>query len=141
MPELTDLDLFLKPEDVVGEIQVTFQDTGRRVSKDETGFEKDSFEITIKLPNGQNRVWTMNVTSQRMVARKLGTNTDTWVGKNVSLIKTEQNVRGKMKEVIYVKGESAESPQEIQAPKPQAQPQPAIQPLPDILPIQKPVAK
>jgi len=63
------------------------------------------------------------------------------VGKNVSLIKTEQNVRGKMKEVIYVKGESAESPQEIQAPKPQAQPQPAIQPLPDILPIQKPVAK
>jgi len=55
MPELTDLDLFLKPEDVVGEIQVTFQDTGRRVSKDETGFEKDSFEITIKLPNGQNR--------------------------------------------------------------------------------------
>jgi len=91
MPELPDLDLFLKPEDVTGEIQVTFQDTGRRVSKDETGFEKDSFEITIKLPNGQNRVWTMNVTSQRMVARKLGTNTDTWVGKNVSLIKTEQN--------------------------------------------------
>lgn len=97
-----DLDLFLKPEDVKDGITVEFLNEGEKISKEQTGFEQDSFNISIKLPDNSKRSWTMNKTSQRYVAGLYGIDTKKWLGKRVTLKTTDVNVRGVMKKAIYV---------------------------------------
>lgn len=103
MVEIPNLDLFLTAADVPAETEAEFIDEGKVVPKEETGFDSNTFDITIKLPNGAKRVWTMNKTSQRAVARHYGTDSKAWIGRKVVLHTSEQNVRGEMKKVIYVK--------------------------------------
>ena len=66
-----------------GELQLTFLDEGRIVPKSETGFKQDGFEITVSLPNGDNRLWTMNKTSQRVASTLYTDDTQTWVGRAI----------------------------------------------------------
>jgi len=100
-----DLDLWLTAEDIGPEAEVTFIDEGEIVSKEETGFSEDSFNITIRLPSGEKRVWTMNKTSQRTVARLYGYDTANWVNKKVTLVTRKVMVGGKEKSAIFVKTE------------------------------------
>lgn len=104
MPEL-DLNVWLKPEDVEPEVELVFEDSGKKTvipGKDKEP-DKPAFEITVIFPNGDTRAWTMNMTSQRAVAATYGTNSDNWVGKKVTLFTAEQNVRGTLRKVIYAK--------------------------------------
>lgn len=102
MPEL-DLNLFLRAKDIAPEgTMVTFTDVGKTVSKEETGFGHDSFQIGVSLPNGDKRAWTMNKTAQRMVAEVWGTNSDAWVGKTALLKVAKVNVKGVEKDSITV---------------------------------------
>ena len=100
-----DLSLWLTPEDVKPEAVLTFVDEGERgiISKPEGTADVDTFEITVKLPNGENRLWTMNKTSQRAVGKAYGAHTPDWIGKPVNVFVTTQNVMGTMKDVIYAK--------------------------------------
>jgi hypothetical protein len=105
MPQIQDLDLWLKPEDIGKESIIEIISPHRVKPKEETSFDSDVSEVTIRLPNKEERLWTMNMTSLRMVAQLYGQNSDKWVGKKVTLFTKEQNVRGKDKLVIYVKGD------------------------------------
>lgn len=99
-------DIWLNPKDLLTEeTKIKFLDEGRYVEVEETGFEDRAFEIKVQLPDMRTRSWTMNKTSRRAVIRKFGDDTKLWINKEVILVKKSQNVKGKDKEVIYVKGE------------------------------------
>ncbi len=105
MVKQDDLHRFLSADDVEKGKKVTFLDEGRYVSPEETGFKDKVFEITTELPNKEQRVWTMNKTSRRMVAEKHGDDSKNWVGKQADLETTEVDVKGKKKKAIFVVGE------------------------------------
>lgn len=104
MPEL-DLDLWLKPEDVKPEARLIFMDAGERkqIPTAEGEEPRETFEIGVKLPSGEKRIWTMNKTSQRAVAQKYGIDTEKWINMPVDVYVSPQNVRGVIKEVIYAR--------------------------------------
>jgi len=97
-----DIGLWLKPEDIGKEAELEFTDEGElRLIELEDGTKRSVFDIGVKLPNGQKRIWTMNTTSQRLVASKYGTETKDWVGKKVRVKVVQQAIRGELKNVIY----------------------------------------
>jgi len=100
-----DLDLWLTPADFTGEIDVYFNDAGVKdiISKPDPDPDIPVFNISVKMPDATNKIWTMNKTSQRAVAKAYGTDTTLWINRPATLFKTTQNVRGTMKEVIYAK--------------------------------------
>ena len=104
MPEL-DIARYLKPEDVEPEAELVFITAGEKsfIPGKEDKPDTPTFEITVEFKNKEQRLWTMNKTSQKAVATTYGTNTDKWVGKKVVVFVQEQNVRGTMKKVIYAK--------------------------------------
>jgi len=104
MPEL-DLDLWLTPEDIGEEAVVYFNDKGEKgvIAKPEGTDDIPVFNISVKMPDATNKIWTMNKTSQRAVAKAYGTNTDLWINRPVTVFVTEQMVRGTLKKVIYAK--------------------------------------
>lgn len=97
------LGLYLNPKEVEEDTEVSFVNEGKKETPTETGFETPSFRISVRLSNGELREWTMNLTSQRSVGQKYGTNTLNWVGKKVTLTKAKIMVKGKEKEAIFVK--------------------------------------
>lgn len=103
MPEL-DIPEWLKPEDLSeGQTTVTFQGEGEYKEIDVNGEKKRVFDIPVKLPDEQEKIWTMNLTSQRAMKEAYGKNTKEWVGKQAVLAKLLQMVSGKEKQVIYGK--------------------------------------
>ena len=100
-----DLSLWLQPDDVKPEATLYFVDEGQNgiIAKPEGEKDVPTFEITVKLPDTKNKIWTMNLTSQRAVAKGYGTHTPDWIGKQITVFVTTQNVRGTMKKVIYAK--------------------------------------
>ena len=104
MPNL-DLDLFLKADDVGKEATLTFLDAGDFGEIATPGPDDNikTFDINVKLPSGEKRLWTMNKTSQRAVAQTYSQDTEKWIGKPVTVFVTEQNVGGVMKKVIYAR--------------------------------------
>ena len=100
-----ELDLWLTPEDIPTETVVYFNDAGEQGVISKPGDEADVpvFNISVKLPDTTNKIWTMNKTSQRAVAKAYGTDTSLWINRPVTLFVTEQNVMGTMKKVIYAK--------------------------------------
>jgi len=107
-----DLDLWLTPEDIKGETVVYFSDEGERgvISKPEGVDDIEVFNITVKMPDGSKKIWTMNKTSQRAVAKSYGTGTALWIDRPVTLFATTQNVMGSMKQVIYAKAPETQPP-------------------------------
>jgi len=67
------------------------------------GKEALKLVIPIKLSDGKAHDWIPNETSKKSMRKKWGDNTEQWTGKKDELIVVEQNVRGDMTDVIYVK--------------------------------------
>lgn len=99
------LDRYLKSDDFVQgqDLKVVFTNEG--VFEEQSFDGKPSVEVfVIGVKFGdQSRLWTMNKTSQRVVAGLLGFETKSWVGAHVSLFVADQNVSGKIRKVIYVR--------------------------------------
>ena len=104
MPEL-DIEEFLRAVDIPKDTNIVFVDAGKKgvIRQGEGKEDIPTFEIKVKLPDGTEKLWTMNKTSQRTIASVFGKNTDTWKGKTVTLFTTDQNVRGIMKKVVYAR--------------------------------------
>lgn len=103
MVQQDDLDMWLTAEDIGEEAIITFFDEGKYENIDVTDGVKRVFQITVTLPSGEQRLWTMNRTSRRKIARELGEDSVQWVGRKVKLYTALQNVFGKDKQVIYVR--------------------------------------
>jgi hypothetical protein len=98
---------YLKADDFPknGILKVTFLDEGFFGTAVFDGQESETFEIGIKLADGDHRRWTMNKTSQRAVAESLGgSDTAKWVGQGAELFLADTSIAGKIKKVIYARG-------------------------------------
>lgn len=58
--------------------------------------------LPVKLSNGKIRDWIPNKTSIKTMTGFWESNTDSWIGKQAKFRLTNQNVRGEMKDVIFV---------------------------------------
>ena len=63
---------------------------------------KSKLILPIKLSNGKVRDWIPNKTSIKFMVNLWGDETDQWLGKTARFVLTNQNVRGEMKDVIFV---------------------------------------
>ena len=98
---------YLKPLDFKDGDEATILDEGE-YTPSQYG---QRLNIGIKLPNGKEKIATMNKTSQTYMAKNFNSNPENietegvdsseWVGKEVPIFKVKQMVSGKMKEVIY----------------------------------------
>jgi hypothetical protein len=100
MPVLT-LGEWLRPSDLKDGDILTIADEGTVRSASETPFGREVFEIRVRLPGGEEKVWTMNLTTQRRLIDAWGKDTRSWVGRKVRVQLQQQNVRGIVKTVIY----------------------------------------
>lgn len=76
---------FLRPEDVPDGTVVTVVNEGHYRSPEETPFGREVFEIGVRLPNGKEKPWTMNKTTQKRMVQAHGDDSKNWVGKKFGL--------------------------------------------------------
>jgi hypothetical protein len=100
MPVLT-LGEWLRPSDLRDGDILTIADEGTVRGAESTPFGREVFEIRVRLPGGEEKVWTMNLTTQRRLIDAWGKDTRSWVGRKVKVQLQQQNVRGIVKTVIY----------------------------------------
>jgi len=66
------------------------------------GEEVEKLVVPVKLKNDAVRDWIPNKTSLKKMVAKFGDNTDNWIGKTAKFALAKQNVRGEMKDIIFV---------------------------------------
>ena len=67
------------------------------------GKEVSKLIVPVKLSNDKVKEWIPNETSKRKIVQKYGDDTDKWIGKSDEFNVVKQNVRGEIKDVIYLK--------------------------------------
>jgi hypothetical protein len=96
---------YLSNEDVsTGDI-VTFVDAGTEKEVDDNfhpGKKKLKFEITVRLPEGDEKVVSLNNTSKAALMDSYGENSDGWVGKDARVEIITQKVGSDFKDVLYL---------------------------------------
>ena len=92
---------WLRPSDVHDGDIVTIIEEGRKRDANETPFNRAVFEIAVRLPSGEEKIWTMNRTTQRRCIEAWGKETRNWIGKRLRIELREQSVKSVMKKVIY----------------------------------------
>lgn len=92
---------FLRPEDVPDGTLVTVVNEGHYRSPEETPFGREVFEIRVRLPDGKEKLWTMNKTTQKRMVDAHGDDSRNWIGKKIRIELTKQTVRGELKTVVY----------------------------------------
>jgi len=66
-----------------------------------TKLSRTVFHIRVRLQDGRKKIWSMNKTTRRRLAKAWGDDSSNWVGKNVKISITQQNVQGKMRDVLW----------------------------------------
>ena len=67
------------------------------------GTSKNNLVVPVKLSNEKVKDWIPNETCKRKLVLKYGPDTDKWTGKTEEFDVMKQNVRGEVKDVIYLK--------------------------------------
>ena len=67
------------------------------------GTEKDKLIVPVKLSSEKIKPWIPNKTSENKLKKMYGKETDKWIGQKAEFILAKQNVRGEIKDVIFVK--------------------------------------
>lgn len=65
--------------------------------------EKKLLVVPIELSNKKVKDWIPNETSKKKLCVKYGPDTDKWIGKTEEFEPVKQNVRGEIKDVLYIK--------------------------------------
>jgi hypothetical protein len=65
------------------------------------GSQGQRCRVTIKLPSGKKKVWTMNNTTYKLCITKFGLDEKKWIDKKIKLNKSRAPVNGVMRDVIY----------------------------------------
>ena len=108
--DLSKLSKYLKSDMVKDGDKVKFITAGAMVEKDnpfKPGEKKMNFEIVVEV-NGEEKLATLNFTSQKELTKVFGSKTEAWLGKTAKVQKIKQNVAGKIKDVVYIIPEEAE---------------------------------
>ena len=94
---------YLSPDDVGERSMVTFIDDGAYFDWQAPGEteSKRIFKIQVRLPSGDEKSWTPNITSQRTIGDKFGKDSASWKGQSWQLVTVQQSIGGQMRKVIY----------------------------------------
>jgi len=96
----SELSQYVVPDvDVVEGDVVTIASSGA-IQKFDDGSQR--LQLSVELPSGKTKLFTVNNTSRKALIEKYGDETDDWVDKKAKITITSQNVRGAMKKVIYL---------------------------------------
>ena len=66
------------------------------------GKNKENLVLPVKLSTNESREWIPNETSKKKLRSKFGDDTDKWKDKKAVWVAAKQNVRGEMKDVIFI---------------------------------------
>ena len=108
---------FLAAQDVENGAVVTIIGEPTLRPAEETRFNKDVCIIKVKLMNGDQKDWTLNKITYHKLLDAFGDESKSWLNRQVVIRKTQQNVRGTMRDVLY--GEPYKEPQQILSPSQQ----------------------
>ncbi len=116
MPNINDLNDYITPQDVRDGDVITFEDAGEIVEVDyslaKDGSDiKSALQIHVKLPDGKVKLISPNKTSRTSLSEAYTPMSENWIGKSAKVCLVKQNVRGTLKQVIYL--EPANGGQEI----------------------------
>ena len=109
MPKMSDHDEFLNSTMVENGDIIVLLNEGTFKEPEETGLQRTVFHINVGLPDQRKKIWGMNKTTRRRLAKAFGDDSATWVNKRVRLEITTQNVMGEMRDVLWghpVEGDS-----------------------------------
>jgi hypothetical protein len=106
LPELGGAGGFVRVADFKGkkEVTVIIAEAPRIVPsqfKDSKGKTINRCRVTLKLPNGEPKAWTMNNTTYSRLLAKFGKKPKAWIGKKVKLSVMKMLVRNEPRDVIY----------------------------------------
>ena len=112
--ELKRLSDYLGPDDVDDGDIVLIVDEPTLRTKEETGFNRDTYSVKVLTPREQEdaKEWTLNKTTFNACYDKFGKKSEDWLNKQIRVKKTQQNVMGSLKWVLY--GEPLDTPGEPQ---------------------------
>lgn len=74
----------------------------REIEKEFENKLRMTYEVDVKLPSEVKRVWSMSPKAFAELIRRWGSNTDTWVDKEVTVAGVLQSVFGKQRKVITI---------------------------------------
>lgn len=106
---MSDHDEFLNSTMVEENDIIVLLDEGVFRDPEDTGLQRTVFQITISLPDKRRKTWTCNKTSRKRFIKAWGDDSANWVGKQVRITMTNQNVRGEMRDILWgwpVEGET-----------------------------------
>lgn len=107
MPNVNDLYEFLQASDVENGDLLTFVNSGEFVDRDyspaKDGSEvKTILQIRVALPGGKEKVCSPNNTSLNAIKAEYTPDTENWIHKKVKVDLLKQNVKGQMRDVVYL---------------------------------------
>ena len=107
MPNVDDLDVYLKKDHVKDGDILVFADAGKineiDFSKKKDGSDlKSVLQIGMRMPDGKVKIWTANNTSIELIKQAFGKPTEEWVGKSVKVNLVKQMSFGKMAEMMVL---------------------------------------
>ena len=107
MANLNDLSTFLKRDDIQEGDTLVFVNEGEikdvDFSKTKDGKDmKQVFQITVELPDGREKVMTVNKASQNSLSEKYSKDTAAWKGKQATVSFVKQLAFGKMTDVLVL---------------------------------------
>ncbi len=101
MPKMSDYDEYLSAALVAMNDVVVLRNEGEFREPEETGLDRTVFQISVTIPDGRSKIWTMNKTTRKNLAAAYGDDSANWVNKQVRIEVIRQNVGGTMKNVLY----------------------------------------
>jgi hypothetical protein len=100
MPNVSDMSTYVVAgEDVKDGDTIVFIDGGK-LHKYEDG--RQTIQFNVSCPNGKTKTLSLNRTSANNLSEVYGSDTDTWQGRNALVSVVKMNVRGQMKNVVYL---------------------------------------
>lgn len=67
------------------------------------GTDREKFVMPIKLSDNTDILYIPNATAQKTLRKRFGNDTAKWVGKTAEFELIKQNVRGEIKDVVFIK--------------------------------------
>ena len=100
MPNIIWPSKYVKPENVKDGDKITIKSEADFIYSDT--LEKDVLEMRVMLPNGEEKIMSVNKGSFEWLSKTYGPSSDAWVGKEVPIYKVRMDVFGKVRMVVYI---------------------------------------
>ena len=100
MPNTSDMSTFVVAgDDVKDGDKILFMDGGKLFTYDDG---RTTIQFQVRCPNGKVKTMSLNRTSANNLSASYGSDTETWEGKEAIVTIAKMQVRGQLKDVMYL---------------------------------------